>query len=51
MTTGKWHGGKGDRRRKHADDNKYRDGWDRVFGNDGETVNVHDKRKEKDQGR
>jgi len=25
--------GKGDKRRKGADDNKYRDGWDRIFGN------------------
>ena len=25
-------GGKGDKRRKGADDDKYRDGWDRIFG-------------------
>ena len=25
-------GGKGDGRRKGADDNKYRNGWDRIFG-------------------
>jgi len=24
--------GKGDKRRKGADDAKYRDGWDRIFG-------------------
>jgi len=29
----KWHGGKGDGRRKKADDRKYREGWDRIFGN------------------
>jgi len=29
--TGKWHGGKGDSRRKVNDD-AYRRGWDRVFG-------------------
>jgi len=29
---GKWHGGKGDARRKQADDQKYRAGWDRIFG-------------------
>lgn len=29
----KWHGGKGDRRRKQADDDAYRKGWDRIFGN------------------
>ena len=28
-----WHGGKGDSRRKGSDDKKYRDGWDRIFGN------------------
>lgn len=30
--SGKWHGGKGDGRRKDADDAKYREGWDRIFG-------------------
>jgi len=25
-------GGKGDKRRKGADDDKYREGWDRIFG-------------------
>jgi len=30
--TGKWHGGKGDSRRKKADDRKYKEGWDRIFG-------------------
>lgn len=29
--SGKWHGGKGDARRKGSDD-AYRRGWDRVFG-------------------
>lgn len=48
--TGKWHGGKGDRRRKAADDDRYRNGWDRIFGNDGESVNGRDK-KEKDSKR
>lgn len=39
---GKWHGGKGDGRRKKADDRKYREGWDRIFGNSKEA-----KRKDK----
>jgi len=30
--TGKWHGGKGDGRRKKANDRKYKEGWDRIFG-------------------
>ena len=29
--SGKWQGGKGDARRKKADDKKYREGWDRIF--------------------
>ena len=29
---GKWHGGKGSAR-KESDQNKYNDGWDRIFGN------------------
>jgi hypothetical protein len=29
--SGKWHGGKGDSRRKKANDRKYREGWDRMF--------------------
>lgn len=29
--TGKWHGGKGDTKRKGANDQKYRAGWDRIF--------------------
>jgi len=37
--TRQWHGGKGDRRRKHANDDRYRQGWDRIFGNDEESVN------------
>jgi len=28
---GKWHGGKGDSRRKNANDRKYKEGWDRIF--------------------
>ena len=28
----KWHGGKGSGRRKGADDKKYRDNWDKIFG-------------------
>lgn len=27
-----WHGGKGSGRRKGADDAKYRDNWDAIFG-------------------
>ena len=30
--SGKWHGGKGDSRRKHADDTKYKRGWDAIWG-------------------
>ena len=40
----KWHGGKGDRRRSNADNNKYRKGWDRIFGN-GDKNSDRDKRK------
>lgn len=29
---GEWSGGKGDARRKLANDRKYREGWDRIFG-------------------
>jgi hypothetical protein len=29
--SGKWHGGKGDARRKGANDRKYRAGWERIF--------------------
>lgn len=29
---GKWHGGKGSSR-KESDQNKYNDGWERIFGN------------------
>ena len=28
----KWHGGKGSGRRSTADDDSYRDNWDRIFG-------------------
>lgn len=39
MAMSKWHGGKGDRRRRGADDSAYRAGWDRIFGtgNGGDT--------------
>ena len=30
--TNEWHGGKGSGRRKGADDAKYRDNWDKIFG-------------------
>jgi len=30
---GEWSGGKGDGRRKKANDRKYQEGWDRIFGN------------------
>jgi len=30
---GEWSGGKGDSRRKKANDRKYREGWERIFGN------------------
>ena len=33
--TGKWRGGKGDAKRKGANDQKYREGWDRIFNNRG----------------
>lgn len=29
---GKWHGGKGSAR-KESNQNKYNDGWERIFGN------------------
>lgn len=28
----KWHGGKGSGRRKGADDKKFADNWDKIFG-------------------
>jgi len=45
MSNGKWHGGKGDRRRTTADDRKYRDGWNRIFSN-GESVNGRGSKEE-----
>lgn len=49
--TGQWEGGKGDRRRKHANDTAYAEGWNRIFGNDRNNVNVKEKRtKQKDRG-
>ena len=41
-----WHGGKGDRRRKNANDDAYRSGWDRIFGDDSKVKNGE---KEKDR--
>ena len=32
MTNSQWHGGKGSGRRKGADDAKYRESWERIFG-------------------
>jgi hypothetical protein len=40
--SGKWHGGKGDGRRKRADDRKYREGWDKIFSQK-EQKNKHKK--------
>ena len=34
--SGKWHGGKGDGRRKNANDRKYKEGWTRIFGQNNE---------------
>ena len=39
-----WHGGKGDRRRKKTDDDAYRSGWDRIFGNDEKSKSDKKKR-------
>jgi len=43
--TSKWHGGKGDQRRKKADDDAYRSGWDRIFSNDEKVKNDRNKEK------
>ena len=40
--SGKWHGGKGSGRRKGADDKKFQDNWDKIFGDKSK-----DKSKEK----
>jgi len=40
----KWHGGKGDRRRSHANDEVYREGWDQIFKNDKVKVKKDDKK-------
>ena len=40
-----WHGGKGDRRRRNADDKKYRSGWERIFGNEDNVNGKTDKAK------
>jgi len=46
--SGKWHGGKGSRRRTKANDRAFREGYDRIFGN-GDSVNgKKEQRKEKD---
>jgi hypothetical protein len=45
--SGKWHGGKGSRRRSQADDEQYRKNWDRIFGNDKSEVNDNKDKKEK----
>lgn len=39
---GEWSGGKGDAKRKGADDQKYREGWDRIFSQ--EIKNSKDKK-------
>ena len=39
--SGKWHGGKGDGRRKLANDKKYREGWDKIFGNKDKSKPQH----------
>lgn len=39
---GEWSGGKGDGRRKGANDRKYREGWDKIFGQK-EQKNKHKK--------
>jgi len=44
---GKWHGGKGSRRRSQADDDKYRKNWDRIFSN-GDQKSDRNKRKIQD---
>lgn len=33
----KWHGGKGSGRRKGADDKKFADNWDAIFGKKNDT--------------
>lgn len=33
----KWHGGKGSARRKGADDKKFADNWDKIFGKKNDT--------------
>lgn len=33
----KWHGGKGSGRRKGADDKKFADNWDKIFGKKNDT--------------
>jgi hypothetical protein len=38
---GEWSGGKGDRRRKLANDQKYRAGWERIFGNKDKSKPQH----------
>jgi hypothetical protein len=45
IMSNRWHGGKGDRRRKNANDDAYRSGWNRIFGN--EKVKNDDKEKDR----
>jgi len=44
IMSNQWHGGKGDRRRKKTDDDAYRSGWDRIFGNDEKSKSDKKKR-------
>lgn len=50
--SGQWHGGKGSKRRAGADDTKFRNNWDRIFGDGsnkkGEKVNGKGKSKDKE---
>jgi len=44
---GEWSGGKGDAKRKSADDQKYREGWTRIFSQ--EKHKVKDKKVTKEE--
>ena len=37
-----WHGGKGSTRRKGADNDKFRDGYDRIFGKQNDSKSKGD---------
>jgi hypothetical protein len=39
----KWHGGKGSERRKGADQKKYAEGWDAIFGKKKEPEEPEDR--------